>query len=60
MVTLYMATPGLKKHDAPLNWGQQAGGVMVLMIAGLVLLLGVYPQPALVLVNIVSRTLLGG
>ncbi|RZU46820.1 NADH dehydrogenase subunit N [Fluviicoccus keumensis] len=60
MVTLYMATAGLKKHDAPLNWGQQAGGVMVLLIAGLVLLLGVYPQPALVLVNIVSRTLLGG
>ena len=60
MVTLYMATPGLKKHDAPLNWGQQAGGVMVLLIACLVLLLGVYPQPALMLVNVVSRTLLGG
>jgi NADH-quinone oxidoreductase subunit N len=60
MVTLYMATPGLRKHDAPLNWGQQVGGVMVMLIAGLVLLLGVYPQPALVLVNVVSRTLLGG
>ncbi len=57
MVTLFMAVPGMKRHDAPLNWGQQAGGVMVLLVALLVLVVGVYPEPAIKLVNMVSADL---
>ncbi|WGK63114.1 NADH-quinone oxidoreductase subunit NuoN [Halopseudomonas sp. SMJS2] len=51
MVTLYLVEPGIRRHDAPLNWGQQAGGIMLLLIALLVFILGVYPQPLLGLVE---------
>ena len=47
MVTLYMATPGMLRHDTAENWEQRAGGLMVLCVAGLVLLVGMYPQPVL-------------
>ncbi|MCQ4266365.1 NADH-quinone oxidoreductase subunit NuoN [Pseudomonas stutzeri] len=47
MVTLYLVEPGIRRHDAPLNWGQQAGGIMLLAVAALAFLLGVYPQPLL-------------
>ncbi len=47
MVTLYMATPGMLRHDTAENWEQRAGGLMVLCVAGLVLLVGIYPQPVL-------------
>uniref|UniRef100_UPI0028AFF65C NADH-quinone oxidoreductase subunit NuoN n=1 Tax=Stutzerimonas nitrititolerans TaxID=2482751 RepID=UPI0028AFF65C len=26
MVTLYLVEPGMRRHDAPINWGQRAGG----------------------------------
>lgn len=32
------------------HWGQYAGGMMVILVAGLVLLLGVYPDPALTII----------
>jgi len=47
MVTLYLVEPGMRRHDAPINWGQRAGGVMLLAIAVLAFFLGVYPQPLL-------------
>lgn len=47
MVTLYMATPGMQKHDAAANWGERAGGLMVIGVAALVLFVGMYPQPIL-------------
>jgi NADH-quinone oxidoreductase subunit N len=47
MVTLYMATPGMQRHDADAHWGERAGGLMVVGVAGLVLLVGIYPQPVL-------------
>lgn len=47
MVTLFLVTPGLHRHDAPDNWGQRTGGLMLMAIAALTLLLGVYPQPLL-------------
>ena len=37
--------------DAEHNWGQQAGGIMVLFAAFLVILLGVYPNPMIELVK---------
>jgi NADH-quinone oxidoreductase subunit N len=51
MVTLYMLEPNLRRHDAPLHWGQQAGGLMLLFVAMLAFFLGVYPQPLLELVQ---------
>ncbi len=56
MVTLFLVEPGLRRQDAPMNWGQQAGGIMLLLTAALVFLLGVYPQP---LLQLVQAALLG-
>lgn len=47
MIALYMAVPGMRRHDVELGWGQRMGGIMVLAMAALMLLLGIYPQPAL-------------
>jgi NADH-quinone oxidoreductase subunit N len=47
MVTLYLVEPNLHRHDAELHWAQRAGGIMLLLVALLTLLLGVYPQPLL-------------
>lgn len=44
-ITLFMVEPGMRHRDAPDNWGLQAGGLVVLCIAGLVVLLGIYPTP---------------
>src|SRR5690606_1899302 len=51
MVTLYMVEPNMTRHDAPFNWGQRAGGVMLVMVALLTFFFGVYPQPLLQLVQ---------
>ena len=51
MVTMFLLEPNLKRHDAPFNWGQRAGGIMLLFVALLAFVLGVYPQPLLELVQ---------
>ena len=51
MVTMFLVEPGTRRRDAPMNWGQHAGGIMLLLIALLVFVLGVYPQPLLELVQ---------
>ncbi len=51
MVTMFLISPGMRRYNAPLHWGQQAGGVMVVLLIGLMLFLGIYPQPALHLVQ---------
>ena len=51
MVTLFMLEPNLRRHDAPLDWGQHAGGVMLLLVAVLAFFLGVYPQPLLAMLS---------
>jgi NADH-quinone oxidoreductase subunit N len=51
MVTLYLMEKNLRRTDAPLKWEQRTGGVMLLAIAVLAFLLGVYPQPLLELVQ---------
>ncbi len=51
VVTLYLVESGIRRHDAPTNWGQRAGGIMLLAIALLAFFLGVYPQPLLELVQ---------
>jgi NADH-quinone oxidoreductase subunit N len=51
MVTLYLPAPGMRRYDAQLNWGQQAGGYMVILLILATLYMGIYPQPMLQLVN---------
>ena len=58
MVTLGLVEPNLRRHDAPLHWGQQAGGLMLLFVALLAFVLGVYPQPLLELVQHAGLTAL--
>lgn len=45
MVALYLVEPGMRRHDAPPDWGVRAGGMVVLGLAILVVLLGIYPGP---------------
>lgn len=45
MVVLFMTPPDKPNFDARQNWAYQAGGVMVLTAALLVVLLGVFAQP---------------
>lgn len=47
MVVMYMTAPSKPRIDAQGNWGQSAGGIMVLAAALLVLLFGIYPEPVL-------------
>ncbi|MFZ6044825.1 NADH-quinone oxidoreductase subunit NuoN [Pseudomonas sp. CR3202] len=51
MVTLFLVEPNLRRHDAELHWAQRAGGIMLLFVALLAFVLGVYPQPLLDLVH---------
>ena len=51
MVAMFLVEPNLQRRDAPLNWAQRAGGSMLLAVAGLTVLLGVYPQPLLAVVR---------
>ncbi|UVE16100.1 NADH-quinone oxidoreductase subunit NuoN [Pseudomonas sp. LS44] len=51
MVALFLVEPNLHRHDAPLHWAQRTGGIMLLLVALLAFVLGVYPQPLLDLVQ---------
>ena len=52
VVTMFMADPERLKFDAPLDWAQQVGGVMVLGLAFLMLVLGIYPAPIIDLIRL--------
>ena len=45
MVQLYLRTPWVRKYNAPLDWASGTGGAMVVALAVLMLVLGIYPQP---------------
>lgn len=45
MITLFMVDPERRRFSAPIHWAQQAGGVMVLGLMLLMLIIGIYPQP---------------
>ena len=51
MVTLYLREPGMQQRDASADWALSSGGVVVLLSAALVVLLGLYPQPVISLVQ---------
>jgi NADH-quinone oxidoreductase subunit N len=58
-ITLFMAEPGMYRRDASDDWGSRAGGLVVLAVAGLVILLGVYPAPMIAWVRAMGGTLIG-
>lgn len=51
MVIMFLDEPGENRRDAVSGWGQQSGGIMVLLLAALVIFFGVYPQPLIAVVN---------
>lgn len=55
MVIMYLNEPGARRREIANNWGQQIGGIMVMVMAGLVLLVGVYPQPLMHFINSISQ-----
>ncbi|AYC33126.1 NADH-quinone oxidoreductase subunit NuoN [Pseudomonas cavernae] len=59
MVALFLVEPNLLRHDAELHWAQRAGGIMLLFVALLAFVLGVYPQPLLELVQYAGLALAG-
>ena len=50
-VSLYLSPPEQYTRDTAENWALTAGGIVVLISAILVLLLGIYPQPLISLVQ---------
>lgn len=57
MITLFLVTPGgLRRYNAPLDWAQRVGGLMVLGLMLLMLVLGVFPQPFIGLVQMAGLT----
>ena len=51
MVVLYMTPPETPRIDADKLWGQKVGGIMVLLAALAVLLVGIYPDPIIAMAN---------
>jgi NADH-quinone oxidoreductase subunit N len=51
MVTLFLIEPGMRRQEPPQGWENKAGGVVVLGAMALMLILGVYPQPLLDLIQ---------
>lgn len=51
MIVMYLAQPGLKRFDAPVNWGVRASGLVVLGLTLLIFFIGMYPQPMITLIE---------
>ena len=51
MIQLYLRAPWVRKFSAPTDWAQNTGGLMLLALAFLTLLLGVYPTPFIAIVQ---------
>ena len=49
IIVMYMTPPENPRIDAVDHWGQKVGGLMVLGAAALVLLIGVYPDPIIMI-----------
>jgi NADH-quinone oxidoreductase subunit N len=51
MITLYLVEPGMRRRDATPEWAVQAGGLVVIVLAVLVIFLGLYPGPMVYGIN---------
>lgn len=58
MVVMFMLDPARHRFGAPLDWAQRAGGIMVLLAMMLMLVLGLFPQPFIHLLQV--STLIAG
>ncbi|MDX1635108.1 MAG: NADH-quinone oxidoreductase subunit NuoN [Marinobacter sp.] len=47
MVILYLVEPGMRRRDATNDWATRAGGLVLIGLAVLVLVLGLYPTPVI-------------
>lgn len=56
IITLFLSQPGMVKRDAATGWGQRAGGVMTIALAGAVLFIGIWPEP---LIRLIRMSTLG-
>lgn len=52
VVTLFLQDPARRRFNAPLDWAQQVGGVMVLGLTLLMFVLGIYPEPVIGLIRL--------
>ncbi|AEI74723.1 NADH-quinone oxidoreductase subunit N [Candidatus Moranella endobia PCVAL] len=57
VVILYLSPPKNRRIDTYSNWALTAGGIMLLLCSLLVLLLGLYPQPLITLVQLAQPLL---
>lgn len=57
IVSLYLSPPKNLHRNTPSNWALTAGGIVVLISSLLVLLLGLYPQPLITLVQLAQPIL---
>lgn len=55
MVIMYLNEPGARRHEIANDWGQHIGGIMVMVMATLILLFGVYPQPLMKCINTITQ-----
>ena len=51
MIVMYLTPPETPRIDADKHWGQKVGGMMVLLAALAVLVIGVYPDPVIAIAN---------
>lgn len=56
LVTLYLVEPGLRQHDAKDDWGLQASGLVVVGLALLTVIMGLYPSPVIEWLAFVAAT----
>lgn len=56
MVIMYLNEPGARRHEIANDWGQHIGGIMVMVMATFILMMGVFPQPMMAFVNAVKLT----
>lgn len=51
VVAMFMPAPGMRHMEAEAYWGVRMAGIMVLFMAGLMFLLGMYPEPIIEMVH---------
>ncbi len=54
IVTLFLHAPRIARLRIPFDWGRSACGAMLIIMAMVIMLLGVYPQPMISLVGLGS------
>lgn len=52
VVTMFMLDPQRLRFDAPINWPQQIGGFMVLLLTLLMFYLGIYPNDVIEIIRL--------